>query len=217
MLKLEFSTAEIDALHYERFHHPHPRVQMKMEVVYLKSQQLPHQEICRLAGLTGNTLCAYLHAYQAGGLERLKQLNFYRPHRPLLAQRASLEQQLKEPPPATLKQARALIAEQTGIERSPTQIRAFLRTLGLKCRKVCLRPAKADVEQQAEFLAQALRPRLAAAQAGARAVFVWMPRTLSSRRSWVSAGRRCASLFRRRVDANVSMYSARSTRSRTRS
>ncbi len=29
MLKIEFSTEEIEALHYERFHHPHPRVQMK--------------------------------------------------------------------------------------------------------------------------------------------------------------------------------------------
>lgn len=42
MLKIEFSTAEIEALNYERFHHTHPRVQLKMEAVYLKSQQLPH-------------------------------------------------------------------------------------------------------------------------------------------------------------------------------
>ncbi len=31
MIKIEFSEEEIKALHYERFHHPHPRVQMKME------------------------------------------------------------------------------------------------------------------------------------------------------------------------------------------
>jgi len=171
MLKLEFSTEEIAALHYERFHHPHPRVQLRMEAVYLKSQQLPHQEICRLAGITGNTLRAYLRAYTAGGLARLKQLNFYQPPSPLWAQRASIEQQLTAHPPATIKQARALIAAQTGIARSPTQIRAFLHRLGLKCRKVGMLPAKADVEQQAAFRTQALEPRLAAAQAGARTVF----------------------------------------------
>ena len=66
MLKIEFSTAEIEALHYERFHHPHPRVQMKMEVVYFKSQQLPHHEICRLSGITGNTLRASLRANPSG-------------------------------------------------------------------------------------------------------------------------------------------------------
>lgn len=171
MLKIEFSTEEIEALHYERFHHPHPRVQMKMEAVYLKSQKLPHQEICRLTGLTGNTLRSHLRDYKEGGLERLKQLNFYQPQSPLLAQRESLEQQLKQHPPATIKQARALIAEQTGLERSPTQIREFLRKLGLKCRKVGMIPAKADVEQQAIFLEQELQPRLTEANAGQRAVF----------------------------------------------
>lgn len=171
MLKIEFSTEEIEALHYERFHHPHPRVQLKMEAVYLKSQKLPHQEICRLTGLTGNTLRAHLRDYKEGGLERLKQLNFYQPQSPLLAQRESLEQYFKLHPPATIKQARAMIAAQTGLERSPTQIREFLRKLGLKCRKVGMIPAKADVKQQADFLAQELRPRLAEANAGQRAVF----------------------------------------------
>ena len=171
MLKIEFSTDEIEALHYERFHHPHPRVQMKMEAVYLKSQKLPHQEICRLTGISGNTLRAHLRDYKEGGLERLKQLNFYQPQSPLMSHRESLEQHLKQHPPATIKQARAVIAEQTGIERSPTQIREFLRKLGIKCRKVGMIPAKADVEKQAEFLDQELQPRLAEAKAGKRAVF----------------------------------------------
>ena len=52
MLKLEVSTAEREALHYERFHHPHPRVQRKMEAVYLKSQQLPHYVICQLTDIS---------------------------------------------------------------------------------------------------------------------------------------------------------------------
>lgn len=171
MLKIEFSTAEIKALHYERFHHPHPRVQMKMEVVYFKSQQLPHHEICRLSGITGNTLRTYLRAYQAGGVERLKQLNFYRPQSQLLAHGLSLEASFQAHPPATIKQARALIAAQTAIERSPTQVRNFLLHLGLRCRRVGMLPAKAEVEKQAAFLAQELQPRLAQASAGQRKVF----------------------------------------------
>lgn len=171
MLKLEFSTAEIKALHYERFHHPHPRVQMKMEVVYFKSQQLPHHEICRLSGITGNTMRAYLRAYQTGGIEQLKQLNFYRPQSQLLAHGLSLEASFQAPPPATIKQARSLIAAETAIERSPTPVRNFLLHLGLRCRRVGLLPAKAEVEKQAAFLAQELQPRLAAASAGQCKVF----------------------------------------------
>jgi transposase len=171
MLKIEFSTAEIEALHYERFHHLHPRVQLKMEAVYLKSQQLPHQMICWLCGITGNTLRSYLREYQAGGIDQLKQLNFYCPSSPLMEHRQSLEESLKKNPPASIKQARRLIAAETTIERSPTQVRNFLLRLGLKCRRVGMVPAKADVEQQAAFLTQELEPRLAEATAGQRKVF----------------------------------------------
>lgn len=171
MLKLEFTTETIEALRYERFHHPHPRVQLKMEVLLLKSQNLPHWQICQLTGVSGNTLRAYLRAYQAGGLAQLQQLNFYQPQSALQAHSESLDAHFKEHPPVSVKQARTFIAERTGIERSPTQIRAFLRRLGLQCRKVGMLPAKADVEQQAEFLHDQLEPRLAEAQAGQRHVY----------------------------------------------
>ena len=42
MLKLDFTEDQKQVLHYERYHHPHPRVRQKMEVLWLKSQGLPH-------------------------------------------------------------------------------------------------------------------------------------------------------------------------------
>jgi hypothetical protein len=45
MIKLDFTDAEKAALEYERYHHPHPRVQRKMEALWLKSQQVPHRQI----------------------------------------------------------------------------------------------------------------------------------------------------------------------------
>ena len=45
MLKLDFTTDQIEALKYERFHYPHPHVRRKMEALLLKSQQLPHARI----------------------------------------------------------------------------------------------------------------------------------------------------------------------------
>jgi hypothetical protein len=40
-------------LEYERYRHPSPLVQKRMEVVYLKSQAVPHQEIARLCRMSG--------------------------------------------------------------------------------------------------------------------------------------------------------------------
>ncbi len=49
MINIEFTEEEKNLLYYERFHHPHPRVQLKMEVLWLKSQNVPHKKICQLA------------------------------------------------------------------------------------------------------------------------------------------------------------------------
>lgn len=73
VIKLEFTPDDIDALELERYHHPDPKVQRKMEALYLKSQQLEHQAICRLCRITEPTLVAYLKQYQEGGIDQLKK------------------------------------------------------------------------------------------------------------------------------------------------
>ena len=73
MIRIEFTPEEINMLESERYRHPDPRVQRKMEAVYLKSQGIAHQEICRLCRISEPTLVAYLKQYQEGGIERLKK------------------------------------------------------------------------------------------------------------------------------------------------
>lgn len=73
MINIDFTSEEIDTLELERYHHPDPKVQKKMEVLYLKSQQLAHQEICRLCRISEPTLVTYLKQYQEGGIELLKK------------------------------------------------------------------------------------------------------------------------------------------------
>jgi transposase len=160
MLQLEFSEADKHALNHERYPHPHPRVQQRMEALWLKSQGLPHQRIATLCAISGNTLGAYLKLYQAGGMEALKQLNFYRPQSPLSEQREILEAHLRAHPPHTINEAISVIEALTGIRRSPTQTRVFLKQLGLKCLKVGLLPAKGDPQEQEGYQKEKLEPRL---------------------------------------------------------
>jgi len=74
MIKLEFTEEEQPSLHYERYHHPHPRVQRQMEALWLKSQGVAHREISRLTGISSTTLTRYLRAYQDGRLPVSGQL-----------------------------------------------------------------------------------------------------------------------------------------------
>jgi transposase len=151
MLRLTFTPDQIAALGFERYHHPHPRVQRRMEALWLKSQGLPHRQIARLTGVTPNTLRAYLRLFQSGGVAALTRFDFHRPQSDLMDHCDCLEEYFLEHPPATAKEAGAAIERLTGVKRSDTQVRQFLRRLGMGRRKVGLLPAKADPDEQAEF------------------------------------------------------------------
>ncbi len=90
MLRLTFTEAEAKALKDERFHHPHPHVRRKMEVLWLKSQGLAHQDIAQLAGVSGKTLRSYLQQYVGGGVAGLKELHFRRPQSELVAHQETI-------------------------------------------------------------------------------------------------------------------------------
>lgn len=183
MIRIEFSDQEIQQLNYERYHHPHPQVQKKMEVLYLKSQGLAHQEIRRLCQISKTTLVSYLRQYQQGGIEGLKQLNYKGQPSQLNDHESTIESYFTEHPPRTTSEAQAKIEELTGIKRSPTQIRAFLKRIGMRHRKVGFVPGKSTepdkLEEQEDFRQQQLEPLLEEAKAGKRAVFLSMPLTLS--------------------------------------
>jgi transposase len=193
MITLEFSDADVAALEYERYHHPHPQVQRKMEVVYLKSQGLSHQQIrqlCRIQRRT--TLATYLRQYQAGGIEALKQLHYQGQPSQLNEHITSLKAHFAAHPPRTSAEAQAEIERLTGIKRSPTQIKAFLKRIGMQSRKVDYIPGKSasdeKIAEQEKFRINELEPRLAEAQRGERAVFLSMLPILSTGLTWALFG-----------------------------
>ncbi len=125
--QLTFTPEIIDALNYERFHHPVPLVQRRMEVPWLKSHGLPHAQIAQVGAISETTLCEYFQLYLEGGVDGLKQVHFYRPESELAAHVTSLEEYFRVNPPASIKEAQSEIETLTGIRRSETQVRVFLK------------------------------------------------------------------------------------------
>lgn len=171
MIKIEFTEADIKTLNYERYNHPHPRVMQKMETLFLKSKGIPHKKIAELADITPNTLTSYLKVYKKGGINKLKELNFRRPASELQQYTSRIEDYFRKNPPGSIKEAMAKIEKLTGINRKETQVRKFLKSIGMKLRKVGTIPAKADIEKQETFKKKKLDPRLEEAKSGKRAVF----------------------------------------------
>lgn len=124
---LDFTPEIVEALNDERFHHPVPLVQRRMEVLWLKSHGLPHEQIAVLGNLSETTMREYFQLYLDGGIESLKQVHFYRPESKLVQHVNSLEEYFRVNPPASIKEAQSEIETLTGIRRSETQVRAFLK------------------------------------------------------------------------------------------
>ncbi len=175
MIYINFTQEEINELNYERYYYPHPLVQKRMEVLYLKSQKLSHQEICRLCRISKTSLSTYLKIYLDGGIESLKQLNYQGQSSQLNQHKKTIEEYFKQNPPRNSAEASAMIEKLTGIKRSPTQTRKFMVRIGMKTRKMGHIPGKAanidKISAQEQFRKEKLEPLLLEAKEGKRAVY----------------------------------------------
>jgi len=181
MIRIAFTEEQLEQLHHGRFHHPHPRVQLKMEALLLKSQNLPHRQICHLLHISENMLRAYFRDFLGGGVEKLKELNFFKPESDLAEHHETLEAYFQDHPPATVKEAAAKIEELTGIRRGLSQVRHFLKSIGLRRLKVGFVPAKADVEEQERSKKKANWNRVwRRPKPGAACCSSWTPRARAS-------------------------------------
>ena len=137
----------------------------------MKSHGFKHKDICKFMGISLNTFREYLREYQEGGIERIKEVRFHKPKSQLDNHIDTLENYFREHPVSSVKEAMNKIEELTGIRRSENRVREFLKRMGIKRRKVGMIPAKADPDQQEEFVEQQLNPKLEEAKKGQRAVF----------------------------------------------
>jgi transposase len=126
-IQVELSPEILKEIYYQRYNHPAPLVQRRMEALWLKGHGLPHGQIAELVGVTENTIREYFELYQQGGLEKLKELNYYRPESKLNTHITSLETHFREHPPASIKEAQSEIEIITGVKRSETQVAEFLK------------------------------------------------------------------------------------------
>jgi transposase len=127
MREFTFSQEVVTEIRHDRYHHPHPRIQRKMEVLWLKSRGLTHAEIAEFADVSPRSVQRYLDEFMHGGLERVRQLNWRGKACELDEHQPSLEDYFIEHPPRSAREAQEAIARLTGIRRGLSQVRAFLK------------------------------------------------------------------------------------------
>ena len=127
MIRLHLSDDELRRLERERFEDPHPRVQRKIEAVYLTAMGLTRPEVARILRVSEGTVRTYLTDYVDGGLDALRIFNPHPKTAALDAHAATLRNAFAANPPHTVQEAVDRIETLTGVRRSPTQVREWLK------------------------------------------------------------------------------------------
>jgi transposase len=124
---LVFSPEVLARLSTERFEHPVPRVQRRMEVLWLIGNGQTQQQAAQLAGVSEATVARHIALFRKHGLDGLRKLELHTPTSKLEGHRPTLENEFRERPPHTIAEACARIQELTGVCRGETQVRKFLK------------------------------------------------------------------------------------------
>ncbi len=125
--QFEFSPEVVEEINYQRYNHLVPLVQRRMDAIRFKAHGMLHKEIAEIIEIAENTLRDYFKLYEQGGIEKLKEIHYYQPESELKEYIVSLEAYFRDHPPATIKQAQHEVEVITGVVRSETQIREFLK------------------------------------------------------------------------------------------
>lgn len=187
MIEIIFTTEATKELEYELFNYPHPKVQRRIMALILKNHELSHGKICKICKITEKTLTNYLKMYLKNGINSLKELNYKGKTSELNLHKESLEKYFTENPIRSSNEAKKIIEDKTGIKRSLTQVREFLKRIGLRYLKVGHVPGKATttekINEQKEYINNELNPAIDNAKKGKSAIFFWMRPTSYTERS----------------------------------
>jgi transposase len=150
MIQIEFSQEQQDELFNEFRQDENGNIRIRCLALYLKSKGLAHETIGDICRISRPTLSSYLKFWQKGGKGQLTDVKFYRPKSELMEYAEELKKHFETHPPRNSNEAKEKIKEITGIERCPTQVRIFMKEIGMKIRKVGFIPGKASTPQKQE-------------------------------------------------------------------
>ena len=133
---VQLSAEQQRVVNAERDAHPDEHVRRKMLVLWLLHCGLTRAKAAEVTGLGRATVQRYVAAFAAGGLDGLRRWQVTGPVSDLEAFRDKIKEEFTRLPARTIAEAAERIDGLTGIRRQPTQVRQFLKGMGLKWQRV---------------------------------------------------------------------------------
>jgi transposase len=135
-LRVRLSEEQQRVVNEDRACHPHPRVREKMLVLWLLHNGVTRQKTAEIVGVGRATVQRYVAAFREGGVDGLRQWNVPRPVSEMAAFRELIRESFEKQPARTVAEACDRIFHLTGLRRGPSQVRQFLKDMGLKFLRV---------------------------------------------------------------------------------
>jgi transposase len=135
-LRIQLTEEQQRVVNEERSAHPNPRTREKMLVIWLLHNGVTRQNAAKIVGVSRATVQRYVAAFRQGGLEGLRRWNLNRPESEMAAYRELIRESFEKQPVRTIAEACERIFQLTGLRRGPSQVRKFLRDMGLKFLRV---------------------------------------------------------------------------------
>jgi transposase len=136
-LRISLTDEEQRVVMSEREAYPDPLVRRKLWTLWLLHCGTTREKAAQIVGVTRSTIERYVADFRDGGLDGLRKPGSrYKPTSELSEHAEIIRQAFEEQPARTIAEACQRVAELTGVIRKPTQIRQFLKNLGLKWQRV---------------------------------------------------------------------------------
>jgi transposase len=139
-LRVRLTEEEQRIVNEERTSHPNERIRERMLVLWLLHSGVTRQKAAEIVGVGRATVQRYVAAYRDGGLDGLRRWDPNRPASEMAAYRALIRESFEKQPVHTVAEACERIFQLTGLRRGPSQVRKFLKGLGLKFQRVRVIP-----------------------------------------------------------------------------
>jgi transposase len=131
-LRIQLTEEQRPIVNEERSSHPNLCVREKMLVLWLLHNGLTRQKAAEIVGVGRATVQRYVVAFREGGLDGLRRSHLNRPVSEMAAYRDLIRASFENQPARTVAEAGERIFQLTGLRRGPSQVRKFLKDLGLK-------------------------------------------------------------------------------------
>ena len=136
-LRIKLTDEERKIVLAERDGHPEACVRRRLQVLWMLHCGVTRQEAARIANVARSTVERDVSRYRSGGLEALRSSGReYRPTSELAQHTEIIRQSFEQQPVRSMAEACHRIKELTGLERGQTQVRSFLKSIGLKWQRV---------------------------------------------------------------------------------